>query len=353
MTRLLGLTGLLMAGTAAMVLSAAQPAAAQDQLTVVSWGGAYQESQREAFMKPFAKETGTKITEEEYNGEIAKIRAMVEANNVTWDVMDIDTQTALAACAEGILETIDWGKLGLDAAKFIGADQFECAVPNILYSTIFAYDADKLNPGPATVADVFDLQKFPGKRALQKNPFVNLEWALIADGVAMGDIYNLLNTPEGIDRAFKKLDTIKSEVIWWEAGAQAPQLLADGQAAIVSAWNGRIQTAIDKEGKNFKIMWDAQAPDYDLWAMPKGTPRLDTAYKFISFASQPQAMADQTKYIAYGPANKDAIPNVDPAVLPSLPTAPDNMANVLFIDPQFWADKGEELRERFNAWLAQ
>jgi putative spermidine/putrescine transport system substrate-binding protein len=182
---------------------------------------------------------------------------------------------------------------------------------------------------------------------------VNLEWALIADGVPIADVYKVLNTPEGVDRAFAKLDTIKSEVIWWEAGAQPPQILAEGGAAIVSAWNGRIYKAITEDKKNFKIVWDAQAPDYDLWAIPKGNPRMDAAYKFLSYASQPQAMANQTKYISYGPANMDAIPNVEPAILPHLPTAPDNMTNILTLDPQFWADKGEELRERFNAWLAQ
>jgi len=353
MTSKLGLSGLLMASVAVVALSSAKPAAAEDQLTITSWGGAYQESQREAYMKPFQKDTGTKITEEEYNGEIAKIRAMVEAKSVTWDVVDIDTQTALAACAEGILETIDWAKLGLDRSKFIGGDQFDCAVPTILYSTVIAYDTDKLNPGPTSIKDLFDLQKFPGKRALQKNPFVNLEWALIADGVAIADVEKVLNTPEGVDRAFKKLDTIKSEIVWWEAGAVPPQLLADGQVVIASDWNGRFYDAVKKSGKHFKIVWDAQAPDWDLWAIPKGGPRTDLAYKFISYASQPETMANQTKYISYGPANKDAVPKIDPAVLPDLPTAPDNLKTVLYVDPQFWADKGEELRQRFNSWLNQ
>jgi len=349
----IGLHGLLLAGVAAVVLGTAGVAAAEDELTVVSWGGAYQESQREAFMKPYAKDKATKITEEEYNGEIAKIRAMVESNSVTWDVIDIDTQTALAACAEGILETIDWSKLGLDRSKFIGADLQECAVPNIVYATVIAYDTTKLNPGPTVIGDLFDLQKFPGKRGLQKNPFVNLEWALIADGVPIADVYKVLSTPEGVDRAFKKLDTIKSEVVWWDAGAQPPQLLADGQVAITSAWNGRIFNAVKTDGKPFKIVWDAQGFDWDWWAIPKGGPRVDKAYDFITYSSQPQAMANQTKYISYGPANKDAIPNIDPAVLPDLPTAPENMTNVLIVDPQFWADNGEQLRERFNAWLAQ
>jgi putative spermidine/putrescine transport system substrate-binding protein len=347
-------TSALAAGVAAMALGLIQPAAAQDnELTIVSWGGAYQRSQEETYYKPFTKETGTKITEEEYGGEIAKIRAMVEANNVTWDVVDVDTQTALAACAEGILEEIDYSKVGVDKSKMIGGDQFDCAVPTILYSTIFAYDADKLKDGPKTVADLFDLKKFPGKRALQKNPFINLEWALMADGVAAKDVYKVLNTPEGVDRAFKKLDTIKKDVVWWEAGAQTPQLLADGQVVMGSTWNGRIFDAIHNDHKNFVIVWDGQAPDYDLWAIPKGTPRLDLAYKFVAFATDPQNMKNQSKYISYGPGNKDAVPLIAPDILKDLPSAPENMKNAINVDVQFWADKGEELRERFNAWLAQ
>jgi putative spermidine/putrescine transport system substrate-binding protein len=341
-----------LAGAAFIAVGQPKLALAADELTIVSWGGAYQESQRKAYFEPFMKE-GNKVTEEEYNGEIAKIRAMVEANAVTWDVVDIDTQTALAACAEGILEPIDWNKLGLDRSKFIGGDLQDCAVPTIVYATVIAYDTTVLKDPPKTIADVFDLQKYPGKRALQKNPFVNLEWALIADGVPQADVYKVLSTPEGVDRAFKKLDTIKKEVIWWEAGAQPPQLLADGQVVMTSAWNGRIYNAVVTDKKPFAIMWDQQGFDWDWWAIPKGTPRLDGAYRFVTFASDPQRMAEQTKYISYGPANKDAIPNVDPNILPHLPTADQNMTTALIVDPQFWADNGEQLRERFNAWLAQ
>ena len=337
----------------AAAMAFAETAAAAD-LTITSWGGAYQTSQRKAYYEPYAQKKGAKITEEEYNGEIAKIKAMVDAKSVTWDVVDVDSGRAIQGCNEGVLETIDWGKLGLDRAKFIGADKYDCAVPNILYATVVAYDKDKLGDnGPKTIADFFDLQKFPGKRGLQKDPFCNLEWALIADGVAIGDVYKVLATPEGVDRAFKKLDTIKKDVVWWEAGAQPPQLLADGQVVMTSAWNGRIYDAIKNSGKHFEIMWDAQGLDWDLWAIPKGDPKVDDAYKFIAFSSTPEAMADQTHYISYGPANKDAAAKVDPAILPNLPTAPDHMGNALLTDPAFWGDKGADLRERFTAWLAQ
>ena len=339
----------LLSGTA---LLAVAPAHAADELTITSWGGAYSESQRKAYYEPYMA-LGNKITEAEYNGEVAKIKAMVEAKSISWDVIDVDTATALQGCADGVLETIDWAKLGLDRAKFIGGDLLECAVPTIVYGTVYGYDTTKLSPGPTTVGDYFDLAKFPGKRGMWKNPSNNLEWALIADGVSNEDVYKVLGTPEGVDRAFAKLDTIKSEIVWWEAGAQAPQLLADGQVVMTTAWNGRLQGAIDKDKKPFKIVWDHQGLDWDWWTITKGTPKIEEAYRFIAFASGAAPQADQTNYIAYGPANMDAIANVNVATLPNLPTAPENMKTALVVDPQFWADNGDQLKERFNAWLAK
>ena len=296
----------LLAGTAFVAT-----ARAGDELTVVSWGGAYSESQRKAFYEPY-NAAGNKVTEAEYNGEVAKIKAMVEANAITWDVIDVDTPTGVQACAEGVLETIDWNKLGLDRSKFVGGDVLDCTVPNIVYGTIIAYDTTKLSEGPTSALDIFDTVKFPGKRGLWKNGQVNLEWALMADGVPQKDVYAVLGTPEGADRAFKKLDTIKNDIVWWEAGAQAPQLLADGQVIMTSAWNGRIFAAVKADKKPFKIVWETKRLDWDGWVIVKGTPKMEEAYRFIKYASSPAQMADQTNYISYGPANTDALPAINP-----------------------------------------
>jgi putative spermidine/putrescine transport system substrate-binding protein len=341
-------TAALLAGTAFAV-----SARAGDELTVVSWGGAYSTSQHKAFVEPYIA-AGNKVTEAEYNGEVAKIKAMVEAKAVTWDVIDGDSPTTLQACAEGAVETLDWAKLGLDKSKFIGADNIACGIPNIIYGTVFGYDTTKItsNP-PTTIQDFFDTAKYPGKRGLWKNPQVNMEWALITDGVDPKDVYTVLGTPEGVDRAFKKLDTIKKDIVWWESGAQAPQLLADGQVLMTSAWNGRLYNAVATDKKPFKIVWDHQALDWDYWMITKETPRMDAAYRFVSFASDAKNMANQTNYISYGPSNMDSVSSIAPDMLPNMPTAPDNLKTAWNLDSQFWADHGDEIKERFNAWLAQ
>jgi putative spermidine/putrescine transport system substrate-binding protein len=334
----------------AAAMAFAETAAAAD-LTITSWGGAYQTSQRKAYYEPYAQKKGAKITEEEYNGEIAKIRAMVEAKDVTWDVVDVDTQTAQQGCDEGIFETLDYSKIR-NKSEFIPGSAMDCAVGTIVYSTIFAYDTDKLKDGPTKIADLFDLKKYPGKRALEKRPFANLEFALMADGVPANKVYEVLSTPEGVDRAFKKLDTIKKNVVWWEAGAQPPQLLASGEVVMTTAWNGRIYDANKKEGRHFKIVWDGQLQDLDLWAIPKGAKNLQASYDFIAYASDPAVMANQSKYISYGPTVKAAIPHIAPDVLKDLPTAPENSTDALLASVEFWGDNGEQLRKRFNDWLA-
>jgi putative spermidine/putrescine transport system substrate-binding protein len=336
---------------ASLLALVAGPARAAEQLSVMSFGGAYQEAQKKAFFAPYAEKTGVKVVEQEYGGEIAKIRAMLEAGGATVDVVDVDAPTLQQGCDEGIYETIDWAKVGPEA-EWIKGTASECGVGTIVYATVLAYDGAKPKAGPSRIADLFDTEKFPGKRGLWKNPVSNLEFALLADGVPAGEVYDVLATEEGLDRAFAKLDTIKQDAVWWETGAQAPQLLASGEVVMTTAWNGRVANA-NKEGRDFRIVWDGQLLDSNFWVIPKGVEKLDAAYDFIRFAVQPDVLAGLTRYIAYGPVRTTAAAYVAPENAASLPTAPQNMGNALTIDYGFWGDHGDEVRKRFTTWLGQ
>lgn len=339
-------------GLAVGALASAASAFALEQVTVVSAGGSYQVALRQAIIEPFSKATGIKVIEGEFNDEISKIRAMVETNTVSWDAVDVSINAAASMCNEGLAEQIDWQKLNLERSRIFGADRVDCSVPYVIATGIIAYDKNRLPNGPKTIADFFDTKKFPGKRGLKKTPYGNLEWALIADGVPVKDVYKVLEKPEGVDRAFKKLDTIKRDVVWYVANAQPPQFLADGQVVMTGAAHGRIYDANKNSGKNFGVMWDAAQWEIGSWVIPKGSPNREAAYKFIAFAGSPQAQADLVRYVPYGPANKDAIAFVDTAILPDLPTAPEHMGNFFLRDAAFWAEKSDELNQRFTAWLA-
>lgn len=341
-------------GATALLVVMSIPGNAQDTLTVTSWGGAYTKSQEKAFFEPFAKQAGVKVLQDEWDGSAAKLKGMVETKQVTWDVVDVETSHALQGCDEGWLEKIDYTKLGGKDA-FVPGAAMDCAVGTIVFGTIYAYDASKFPAGgPTTMADLFDAKKFPGPRALRRSPKTTLEFALIADGVAPGEVYKVLGTPAGVDRAFKKLDAIKPSVkVWWSAGAQPPQLLADGEVVMTTAWNGRIFDAVKNSGKNFKIVWDGQGMDFNLWAQPKGSKNKAVADKFVAFTMNPDVMAQQSKFISYGPTLKAAIAKVPADILADLPTAPANTKTAFVVSGEFWADHDQELTERFNKWLSQ
>ena len=175
----------------------------------------------------------------------------------------------------------------------------------------------------------------------------------------VGEVYDVLSTPEGVDRAFAKLDSIKSEVVWWEAGSQAPQLLADGEVVMTTAYNGRIFNAAIAESKPFQIVWDGQIYENEMYAIPKGAPNKDQALEFIKYATSTEGLRAQATYISYGPARKSALAEEliykdgKTVMGPHLPTAPENMGNALETSADFWVDRNAELNERFNAWLAQ
>ncbi|RID93685.1 ABC transporter substrate-binding protein [Gemmobacter lutimaris] len=333
-------------------------------VTVMSWGGAYGTSQVEAYIKPYTAETGVKVTMVDADNPATPVKAMVEANNVTVDVADVEYADAIRLCDEGMLEEIDPAMLppapdGTPATEdFLPGALTDCAVSTIVFSTVFAYDSSKFPEGPTSIHDFFDLEKFPGKRAMRKGAKANLEMALMADGVPAADVYATLETPEGVDRAFAMLDKIKKDTIWWEAGAQPPQLLADGEVAMTTAYNGRIFAAAVSEGKPFQVVWDGQVYEYDLFVIPKGAPNLEEAKKFVAYATDTQRLADQAKWISYGPARKSSGALVGlyqdgkTEMGPHMPTAAENLTNALPSSYEFWVDRDSELNERFNAWLA-
>lgn len=339
--------------------------AANADITVMSWGGAYGEAQTEAFVKPFAAATGKATMMVDSDNPAPAIKAMVEAGNVTVDVASVEYADAIRLCDEGVLEPIDAASLPAGADGTPAADDFlpgavtECGVSTDIWANVFAYDTTKFPEGPKTVADFFDLEKFPGKRGLRKGAKAVLELALLGDGVAPADVYNVLSTPEGVDRAFAKLDTIKKDVVWWEAGAQAPQLLADGEVAMTTAYNGRIFAAALNEGKPFQIVWDGQIYENEMFVVPKGAPNAADAMEFVKFATSTEGLRASAQQISYGPARKSAMKEElifkdgKTVMAPHLPTAPENLTNALETSSTFWVDHDAELNERFQAWLSQ
>ena len=337
-----------------------------ESLTVISWGGSYARAITRGYLEPFTAETGIEIRLDDYNGGLAQVRAQVETGNIHWDVIDLETPDAVSGCDEGILEPIGPARLAPGADGTPPEDDFlpnallECGVGTSLYSNVYAYNAERLTgERPTTLEDFFDLERFPGRRGLRRVPFANLELALIADGVPLDEVYATLDTPEGLDRAFRKLDTIKDQVVWWEAGAQPPQMLADGEVVMSTAYNGRIFNAQNLEDQPLVIVWDGQVLDVGQIGIVAGTPDLEAALDLVRFASTTASMAAVSRYIAYSPARRSGAPLVSTHadtgidMNPHMPAWPANTRRALQNDWAWWSDHMDEMNERFSAWLAR
>ncbi|MCB5198482.1 extracellular solute-binding protein [Loktanella sp. TSTF-M6] len=367
-TKLGATTALVLAGSTAFAAGHAEMA---NDMTIVSWGGAYQNSQLKAYVEPYiaANPDVTVVWDESSAEAVAKLRAMNEAGNVTWDLVDVEAADGIRLCDEGLVLEIDVeevlaeGDDGTSAEDDFGDSLVsDCFIPQIVFSTTVGYRTDMVgDTPPSDICAIFDLETYPGMRSLNRRPLANMEWALLCDGVAKDDIYDVLATDEGQAQAFAKLDTIKENVVWWTAGADTPQLLADGEVVMGSTYNGRLFSAIAEQDQPIGMLWDAQMLDYDGWVIPDGLSdeRLARVMDFVRFATDTQRLADQAAYISYGPARASSAPLVgDHAELgipmaEHMPTDPANATNVFVTQYAFWSDYRDDLDAKFQAWLAQ
>jgi len=342
----LSLRGLVLAG-----LGFAAPWTSARDLTVVSVGGALQESFRKAYWQPYAAAKSEKLVEDSNVVGLTKVKAMVESGNVIWDLVQMDEEDVVVGCDSGLLEKIDWASAAPATRDLPKELMNPCGVPAMLWAKVLSYDSKRLPDGPKSWADFWDTKRWPGKRALRKQAKQTLEIALMADGVPAAEVYKLLATKAGQDRAFAKLDQIKKDVQWWEAGAQPIEWLASGAVVMASAYNGRIDAA-NKEGRSLAMVWKNQVYGPTDWVVVKGSPNKAKALALIDYMSAPAQQKLFAETIPYGPANPKAQALLSKAVLDKLPNAPQNIDQPLLQNTAFWADHLDELQQRFAKWVS-
>jgi putative spermidine/putrescine transport system substrate-binding protein len=318
-------------------------AASAADLVFTSWGGTTQDAQKAAWADKFTAQSGVNVLQDGPT-DYGKIKAMVEAGNVSWDVVDVEGDYAVQAGKNGMLEKLDFNVI--DKSKLDPRFVTDYSVGSFYYSFVIGYNADAVKDGPKTFADLFDTKKFPGKRTLYKwsAPGV-IEAALLADGVAPDKLY-----PLDLDRAFKKLDSIKSDIIWWTGGAQSQQLLASAEAPYGIFWNGRL-TALKQTGVNIGVSWDQNITAADALVVPKGSKNKEAAMKFIAFASSAEAQKEFSLATGYAPINIGSAALMDEAARKALPDA--QSATQVNADMNYWAAHRDEIGERWYAWQAK
>lgn len=331
----------------------ATTAAENTELRIVSWGGVTSTANRIAYWDPFEKETGIKIVDDSFNGEIGRIRAQVMSQNIQWDIAEPEFSEERIGCLEGLYEPIDQSMLPM--SELPESQVTECGVTSLLAATVLTYNQDRFpSETPATWADFWDVEKFPGKRGLPSSVKSNLVIALLADGVPREEVYRLLATEAGQDRAFDKLDELKDSIVWWTSGTQQTQQMISGDVVASAMWNGRAADAIQTQDQNFNMVWQAGwIGNGNRWVILKGSPNYDAAMKFIAFSTQAGPEAKFMESINYGSINEKAYDMISEERLAYLPGSPDHVDYVLYEDSEFWLSHFDGLTERFNNWAAR
>lgn len=328
-----------------LATAAAGIALAQERkLVFVAWGGTTQEAQFNAWAPPFTEETGVAVVSDGPTN-YGKFKAMVEANVVDWDVVDVEGDWAVRANHEGLLEKLDYSVINTENIdkKFytdfgIGAYSFSFVLG---YNKTVLGDAE-----PQSWADFFDIENFPGKRGMISWMTSGvIEMVLLADGVAPEELY-----PLDVDRAFRKLDTIKDHIIFWDSGAASQTQIATGETAMCFCWEARVGNVI-KDGAPVGVQWNQHVATLDYLVVPKGSKNKELAMQFINHAVSAKGQAEMAEGARVAPINSKSRDLISPDVWPMLNAAyPDQAVDVQL---DFWLENGAAIAERWAQWKVQ
>lgn len=326
-----------------------------NELNIGAWGGSYEAAQKRVLFTPFEQQHAVSIQTIPYTGGIEILRSPHAI-----DVLEMEEEDAQLACEAGLLHRLDAKKILGEtiAADLIEDSLLECSIAFVTFATVVAYDNRAFtDEKPQFIADFFNVDKFPGKRAAPQSPSALLEWALIAEGVPISQVYDLLSTERGLRLAFRRLDTIKEYMIWYNDPDEAAQLLRDEKATMSMGYNGRFFNEQVNGNPHITVIWHAQILDRSTWTVPLTNNHPELAYAFIAFSLETLNQARLAELIPYGPTRQSAHnrvglhPDFSTPMQPHLPTAEHHMKDALIRDTRWYVNTHALRAARFQTWL--
>jgi putative spermidine/putrescine transport system substrate-binding protein len=335
-------------------------AQARDHIVVQAWGGQIELAQRKAFYEPFTEMTGIEIKTVEAGASVgAKLAAMKKSGNIEWDIITADYATFFQRYYDrGFLEKIDYNIVN-NTQNLMEGSVKPWGIAFYLEGICMVFNKKYFpegKPQPKGYKDFFDVEKFPGPRAMHNwgGSYDSLSIALMADGVSRDECL-----PIDFDRAFKMMDKVKPHIkVWYTTGAQLVQALLDEEAVIAISTDGRAKQAVDS-GAPLEIVWDNAFYFLAYHGVVKDSPMKEAAMKLIKFCNRPEQQAIFNNYIGYTPTNKKAIRYIHPKFQKQQYTHPDNIGKVFnfnAIKNADWLNKKgvvDDITEKWNSWIAQ
>lgn len=323
-------------------------------LRISTWGGAYGQAQERALLAPIRDELGVKIDQR------TRTTGLSDANEA--DILEVDQVSLFQGCRSGAFAPL--GQIDLAPAvdgeptadDFVDGGISKCGVASFAWSSLVLVDLSAFKKRkPDSLADVFDTKRFRGKRAFPKQAERLLEMLVMANGVAIEDVYSALNDRKTVDDAFARLEKLLPSIVWVSSANQAVQELESGRVRFALGYSGR---AFRKTvAGNLSAIWDKHIYDYGSWVISAKARDKELARKFIVLATAPKHLAAQARLWPYGPMRKSAAAQVgrhdllDIELAPFMPTSVQRLSNGLRRNGQFWSENASRLNDRLAALL--
>ncbi|MEM9222908.1 MAG: polyamine ABC transporter substrate-binding protein [Pseudomonadota bacterium] len=325
--------------------------AANGQVIVRSPGGAYDTIRQEVVYGPFEELTGIRVIP--VASTAAKMMAMFRAGQVELDVLDTGDNPLLQLDRMGALLDIPYGDF-----KFTNPDDIfpqylkDYMIGNFAYAQVLGYSKDVFPDGsePKSWVDFWNADSFEGTRMLADiaSGTVNLEFALIADGVPMDQLY-----PLDVDRGFASMTRIRDAITkFWNTGALSAQLLSDREIDMGSIWHTRISNAI-KNGANLDIQWNEHMGQLQAYGIFKDAQNIEAAIQYVDFCTSPEVQSEFCARWNAGPVNRRAFDTFPEDLLSRVPGSPLLEGKGFQLDVEWWADNQQKVSDIWSKWILE
>lgn len=317
-----------------------------DELVIVNWGGDAETVHRDSWARRY--ETAHPEISAVIDGSgpsSGKIKAMVESGNVTWDLCDRNNVAAVDLGRQGLLEEVDYSRVDPDAVP--AAYRGQWGLGSYYYSFGLTWDTSVYDETPTQWTDLWDKERFPGTRTMRKNFEGQLESALIADGVAMEDLY-----PLDVDRALAKINEIKEDTIFWGSGSESQQIMRDGDAVIGNLWHTRASIVHRETDGRVDYTLNQAILFAGAWIQPKGAPGGAAAWDFARIAQDPESQVEVFLGLGMGPINPAAAELVPTDMRHRDPGNPENLKIQVAADADWYASDYSNILNRYLDTIA-
>lgn len=320
------------------------------QIELASFGGTFQAELDRAVVQPTAAALGLRAHVTAYSGEYDRLAASIRTNSNTLDLVHVESSFIKAGGRAGLLAPVDWQVVHRDL--FVPGATEENGVAALAWSLVLSWNSSRLTGGavPATWADLFDIKRFPGPRCMRKIPEGNIELALLADGVAPSELY--AGGQLDVERALRRLSTIKSNIAWWSSGSELEQKMTS-ECSLGAAWDGRIQNLRASGGQPVDFTYRGGVNQYDWWVIPMNAPHKADAMRFLNGLGAGTGQGVIAEKFGYGPVARIALEQLPTTVRPHISSAPENVTQGVSFDAGWWASNTATVTERWNRWLLE